>query len=280
MLREILRVSSVIEIAVLFLLFYTILRFIRGTQGAAILKGFLFLFAVLFIGVMIITEIFKLYHIKQMLQWILSISVIVIIIIFAPEIRRGLLKLAQYKFFSAIFKGQPSKFINEIAIASANLSTKRVGGLIAIEREIGLSEYVENAVRLDASVSSELIETIFYPGSPLHDGAIIIKGDRVIAAGCLFPLTEKPNLLASLGTRHRAAIGITELTDAVTVIISEETGKISLCSKGCLTTDLDRKSLENLLQKTFLIGKGRTDINEKSTTNNGKIIEQKAKDAR
>ena len=127
------------------------------------------------------------------------------------------------------------------------LSKNRIGALVAIERDVGLGEYVENGTRLDAQLTSELLETIFYPGSALHDGAVIVQHDRVAAAGCLLPLTDDMTLSKSLGTRHRAALGISEETDAVALVVSEETGRISLAVNGKLLTDLTRESLERLL---------------------------------
>jgi len=250
MIREIFTVSSIIEIFVLFLLFYAIFRFIKGTQAAAILKGLLMVLSLLFVGIMIITEIFELYRIKQMLEWILSLSVLVIIIVFAPEIRKGLVKIAQYTILSS--SRQSQMFIKDIVTATLSLSKKKIGAIIAIEKEIGLLDYTENAIKLDAIVSPELIETIFFPNSPLHDGAVILKDNKILAASCILPLTENPNFLKSFGTRHCAAIGIAEITDAVVIVVSEETGKISVSSKNNLIENLDASSLEKLLRDLLL----------------------------
>jgi diadenylate cyclase len=135
--------------------------------------------------------------------------------------------------------------------AAVKLSKNRIGALIAIERDVGLGEYVENGQRLDAALSSELLETIFYPGNALHDGAVIIQHDRAAAAACLFPLSEDPTLSRTMGTRHRAAIGISEETDAIAIVVSEETGRISVCAHGKITSDLTRESLEKSLRELY-----------------------------
>ena len=142
-----------------------------------------------------------------------------------------------------------SALIEELIRAVSNLSKEKIGALIAIEREISLGTYVEGGVFIDAEVKADLIDTVFWPGSALHDGAIVIQNERIAAAGCLFPLTENPEISKRLGTRHRAAIGLTEETDAVTVVVSEETGNISVGVRGHLERDLDRDSLRRILRE-------------------------------
>ncbi len=248
MIEELKDLRSWIEIAVLAITYYFILNFIRGTRGAGILKGVVFLFIVAFLGAMYLTELLRLDHIRQMLTWLLSGSALALIVIFAPELRRGLSLLAEMPLLSPLLRGQSSRVVDELVAAAVKLSKSRIGALVAIERDVGLGEYVENGCRLDAALTGELLETIFYPGSALHDGAVILQHDRVAAAACLLPLTDDTTLSRSLGTRHRAAIGISEETDAVALVVSEETGRISVAVDGKLHTDLTRESLEKLLR--------------------------------
>jgi diadenylate cyclase len=236
-----------VEILVLGITFYFILTFIRGTRGAGILKGIVFFFIVAFLGLMYLADLAELVHIKSMLQWLLSISALALLIIFAPEIRRALSHLAQSPLLSPLLRAPSSRVVEELSNAAVKLSKNRIGALIAIERDVGLAEYVENGCRLDALLTSELLETLFYPGSALHDGAVVLQHDRVAAAGCLFPLTDDTTLSKSMGTRHRAALGISEDTDAVALVVSEETGRISVAVNGKLTGDLNRESLAKLL---------------------------------
>jgi diadenylate cyclase len=231
---------SLVEIVVLATLFYAVLGSVRGTRGAGILKGILFLFIAAFIFAMYAADLFALNHIKRLLEWMLSISALALLIIFHPELRRALSRLAQSPLLSPLLRGQAGLEVKELAEAAVKLSRSRIGAIIAIERDVGLGEYVENGVLIGAAVKSELLETIFYPGSPLHDGAVIVQHDRVAAAACLLPLTDDPTLSKSMGTRHRAAIGV-----------SEETGRISVAVGGKLTTDLSRESLEKLLHDLY-----------------------------
>ena len=193
-------------------------------------------------------------NIQRMLTWLLSGSTIAIIVLFAPEMRRGLSLLAQSRMLSPFLRSQSSGIVDELANAAVKLSKSRIGALVAIERDIGLGEYVEHGVRIDAALTSELLESLFYPGSALHDGAVIVQHDRVAAAGCLLPLTDDTSLSKSMGTRHRAAIGISEETDAVALVVSEETGRVSVAVKGKLTGDLTRESLVKVLSDLYSRG--------------------------
>ena len=241
--------SAWIEILVLAVAYFFILSFIRGTRGAPILKAIVVFFVVAFLGAMWLADVLNLTHIKSMLQWILSGSALALLVIFAPELRRGLQHLAQSPILSPLLRGTSTKVVEELANAAVKLSKNRIGMLVALVRDVGLGEYIENGVRIDASLTSELLETIFYPGSALHDGAVVVQHDRVAAAGCLFPLTDDTSLSKSMGTRHRAALGVSEETDAVAVVVSEETGKISVAVNGKLHHDLTRDQLVALLEE-------------------------------
>ncbi len=252
MIEELGKPRSWIEIAILAVAFYFILEFIRGTRGAGILKGVVFVLTAAFLGAMYLTELLGLDHIKLILKFLLSGAGLALIIIFAPELRRGLSHLARSPLLSPLLRGQSTRVVDELVNAAVKLSKNRIGALVAVERDVGLGEYIENGVPVDARLSSELLETIFYPGSALHDGAVVLQHDRVAAAACLLPLSDDPTLSKSMGTRHRAAIGISEETDAIALVVSEETGRISVAADGKLTGDLTRESLQNLLNDLFM----------------------------
>jgi diadenylate cyclase len=254
MIEELRKPQSWAEILILTVAFYFILGAVRGTRGAGILKGIVFLFIITFLGALFLAERFHLENIQRMLTWLLSGSTIALIVLFAPEMRRGLSLLAQSRMLSPFLRSQSSGIIDELANAAVKLSKSRIGALVASERDIGLGEYVEHGVRIDATLTSELLESLFYPGSALHDGAVIVQHDRVAAAGCLLPLTDDTSLSKSMGTRHRAAIGISEETDAVALVVSEETGRISVAVKGKLTGDLTRESLVKVLSDLYSRG--------------------------
>jgi diadenylate cyclase len=176
------------------------------------------------------------------------VIIIPMFILFQPEVRRALIRLGQNPLYRMFFKPH-SRFTDQLVKAVFSLSRDKVGGLIAIEREVGLRGYVEGGVRLDAEVSAELIKTIFWPGTPLHDGAVVIRQQRLVAAGCLFPLTDNPQFSTELGTRHRAAIGITEESDAGAIVISEQTGQVSLAVGGTIQRDMNERDLRRALEE-------------------------------
>jgi len=233
-----------LEILILWYALYVLVLFIRGTRTEQVLKGVFVLVLTFFI-----TQQLKLEVINWILRHMFTFFVIAFLIIFQPELRRGLARLGQSPFFNLFAREE--KIISEVVKAVAALARKKVGALIAIEREIGLKTYVESGVPLDSRVSSELINTIFMPNTPLHDGGIVIREGRIVAAACLFPLTDNPKVSKTLGTRHRAAIGLTEETDAIAIVVSEETGIISLALGGRITRNLDDKKLTNLLKSLY-----------------------------
>ncbi len=167
------------------------------------------------------------------------------LVIFQPELRRALAQLGSQQFFGTT--RQRGELVDVLVDAAAALAKERNGALLAVEREIGFRGVAESGVHLDAQASAELLETIFHPNTPLHDGGVVLRGDRVVAAGCVFPLTQRDGLSATLGMRHRAALGLTEETDALVVVISEETGDISIALRGQLTGGLDAAGLRSLL---------------------------------
>lgn len=232
-----------LEISILWWVIYLILLFIKGTRAVQLLKG-LIIVALIFLT----ANSLGLSAVSWILTKVLAISVIGFLIIFQPEIRRGLARIGQFGIFTA-----KEHIVDEIVKAALWLSNNRIGAIIAIEREIKLGAYIESGVHLDSKVSSEMLTTIFTPNTPLHDGGVIIQLDRIIAAGCLFPLVEESHLTRELGTRHRAAIGLTEETDAVVVVVSEETGAISIVVGGKLTRNLSEDTLRKLLNSLLYL---------------------------
>jgi diadenylate cyclase len=239
-----------VEVVILFLLVFGLLSFLRGTRGEGILKGLGAFLIFSFVGLLGIARVFQFERLEFLLDSIFKTSVIALVIIFQPELRRGLVKIVQLPFAEAL---QETRVVEEVSNAAAKLAKLKVGALIALERQTGLKVYTENAVRLDAEVKAELLYIIFFPGSPLHDGAVVVQNGRIAAAGCLFPLTDNPDISKTLGTRHRAGIGVSEETDALVVICSEETGSISLAEGGRLHRDLDREQLQSLLRRLYLM---------------------------
>jgi diadenylate cyclase len=247
----VLQLHTIAEIALLAVAYFFILSSIRGTRGYGILKGLIFFIILAFFGATFIARELRLYRIEQVLQYLLGGSSIAAIVIFAPELRRFLLRLSRSRFFSVVFRGAPNKIVGELVTATTRLAANRHGALIAIERDVGLGEYVEKGSRLDTPVTSDLIETLFYPGTPLHDGAIVIQHERIAAAACFFPLSDDDKLAKSMGTRHRAALGVCEETDAVVIVVSEETGRISICTDRKFKSDLTRDDLERELRDLY-----------------------------
>jgi len=242
---------TIVEIVILGVAYFFILSSIRGTRGYGILKGLIFFIILAFFGATFVARELKLLRIEQVLQYLIGGTSIAAIVIFAPELRRFLLRLSRSQFFSVVFRGAPNKIVTELVTATTRLAANRHGALIAVEGDVGLGEYIEKGSRIDAPVTSDLIETLFYPGTPLHDGAIVIQHERIAAAACFFPLSDDDKLAKSMGTRHRAALGVCEETDAVVIVVSEESGRISICTERKFKTDLSREDLERELRELF-----------------------------
>ncbi len=237
---------EVLDILIVTYVIYRLILLIRGTRAEQLVKGLM-----LVLLATVLSDALGLTTLNEMLRGAMTVGVIAIPIIFQPELRRALEHLGRGKVFQRSF-WEPQEFqhfLTEITKAASVLVKKRLGALIVIERETGLKDLVETGIRMDSQISAELIINIFFPRSPLHDGALIIQGDKIVAAGCYLPLTENPNLSTELGTRHRAAIGVTEQTDAVAIVVSEETGIISLAYEGRLIRYLEEKNLGNMLEK-------------------------------
>jgi diadenylate cyclase len=244
-------IKSIVEIAIIFLTLFAIYRFLRSTGGAGVLKGMVIIFAAYLFVLWFIAENLDLYRIEHILVNLLNFALIAVFIIFQPELRRGLIRLSQNRFFAGLFGSDREKTMNAIIAAVTRMSRDKVGALIALEKGVGLQSYTEGRVQLDAMVSTELIDTIFHPGSALHDGGVVVRDNRIVAAGCLFPLTDNPNISRRIGTRHRAAIGLSENSDALAIVVSEETGLIAVAEGGQLTRGLDRDKLVRRLTAFF-----------------------------
>jgi diadenylate cyclase len=249
-LRTNFRAVSVLDIILVGVTIYYVLRLLRGTRAIQLLKGLVIL------GLLIVlTGALNLSTFNWFLKQALLPGVIALIILFQPELRLALEQIGRGRILGAgltsLRREQITRLVDELAHSARQLSRERTGGLIVVEREVGLNDVVETGRRLDALASADLIRTIFYPGTPLHDLATVIRGDRVVAAGCLLPLTERRDVRGLLGTRHRAALGLSETTDALVIVVSEETGGISLAVDaklfGGLTPDVLRQRLLSIL---------------------------------
>jgi len=236
--------KPIVEVVILSFIIYRVLIFIQGTRTVQVVIGLVMLMLIA-----ALSRFFGLASIDWVLSNVFAIGVIAFFIIFQPELRRALARLGQNAAFRTFVK--KGGLLDEIVKACELLSKSRIGALIAIERDIGLRNYVESGIIIDAKVSSELIKTIFTPKTPLHDGGIIIEEERIVSCGSLFPLSQNPDLSKSLGTRHRAALGLTEETDAITVVVSEESGAISIAVHGKMTKDLDPAELRRVLLNLF-----------------------------
>ncbi|NLU36210.1 MAG: TIGR00159 family protein [Clostridiales bacterium] len=243
-------IRHVIDISIVAFVLYKLLLLIRETRAEQVLKGLaILLFATK------LSEVLQFNTIYWILKNTATVGVIALLIVFQPELRRALEQIGRGQLFDRLFLRDdmdPSILINEVVRSVQNLARMKVGALIVIERKTGINEIIETGVKIDGELSSALLENIFVVNTPLHDGAVVIRGDRIAAAGCFLPLTENNNISKQLGTRHRAAIGITEVSDAIAIVVSEETGVISIADNGKLTRYLDAKALKEILKKVYI----------------------------
>lgn len=237
---------DILDILVVAFFLNKLYQILKNTRAASLVKGLLVLLAI-----MLVSKWLNLYVINWLLEKFMTMTMIALPVVFQPELRRALEQIGRGKLFrkSTIYnETQVENMLEAIATAADDLSRHRIGALIVVERETGLSDYIETGIQIDALISAELFENIFIPNTPLHDGAVIIRGDRIVAASCLLPLTEARNLSQELGTRHRAAIGLSEQTDALILIVSEETGTISLARGGGIQRYLNHHDVKDLLR--------------------------------
>ncbi|MGG3467372.1 diadenylate cyclase CdaA [Neobacillus pocheonensis] len=246
--------ASIVDILLVWYVIYKLINIIRGTKAVQLLKG---IFVILLVKV--VSDFFGLATLSWMMQQVITYGFLAIIIIFQPELRRALEQLGRGKFFSRSSSpddDDQEKAVQAIIKATDYMAKRRIGALISIERETGMGDYIETGIQLNSMISSELLINIFIPNTPLHDGAVIIQRNNVAAAACYLPLSESPFISKELGTRHRAALGISEVTDSLTVVVSEETGSISLTKNGELHRDLKAEEFKELLtNELFLTNK-------------------------
>jgi diadenylate cyclase len=239
---------AITQILLIAAFMYLVLRFIRGTRGAGVFRGLVVLWIILYVTASFLTKWAEWEQIGFLVENVLTVGIFAVLIIFQPELRRGLVRLGRNPFLP---RSKRTRVFEQLTRAVDTLSQRRIGALIAIEREVGLGGLVEGGTHLDAELSSDLLHTIFWPGTPLHDGAAIVHGDRIVAAGCVLPLTDNPALARRLGTRHRAAVGLSEETDAVVLIVSEETGNISVSLSGQIIENITPRELMRQLATAF-----------------------------
>lgn len=240
--------ESAVDILLVALVFYGLFRLFQGTQAVALLRG------ILFISLLFVVAASRFTAFGWLLRNSLPVILVAIPVVFQPELRRALERLGRT---APMWMGRGGRetvaqqVIHEVVQAVETLARERTGALIVLEGDTGLEEYIESGERIDAGISARLLLTVFFPGTPLHDGAVILRGDRMIAAACVLPLTQRDLADSSLGTRHRAAVGITEQNDALAVVVSEETGIISLARGGRIARRLDPQRLRTILQAFY-----------------------------
>ncbi|PGY00860.1 TIGR00159 family protein [Bacillus cereus] len=241
--------STILDIAVVWFVIYKLIHVIRGTKAVQLLKGI-----TVIIIVRILSYLFELHTLQWLTDQALTWGFLAVIIIFQPELRRALEQLGRGSLFSRAIGQEEEEYemvANAVAKATEYMGKRRIGALITLSRETGMGDYVETGIPLNANVSSELLINIFIPNTPLHDGAVIMQGNTIKAAACYLPLSESPFISKELGTRHRAAMGVSEVTDSITVVVSEETGQISLTKNGELHRDLKVEQLKEMLLAEF-----------------------------
>lgn len=273
------RINYIIDIGIIAIVFYKLLGLIKETRAEQLVKGFII--------ILVISKLSgwaKLYAINYILQSTFTIGLIALVILFQPELRKALEHLGRSQWLISGNKKttelEVTQSINEIVDAVGVMSRKKIGALIVIERTIGINDIVETGTVVDAQIGADLLMNIFYPKSPLHDGAVVIKNNRLMAAGCLLPLSSNKYISKELGTRHRAAMGMTESSDAMIIIVSEETGAISMAIEGKLQRFLDTGSLRELMKQHMdsdkeRVDKGNGNVKQEKSKNEKKVVNKK-----
>ena len=245
------RLIDVLDIVIVAYLVYKILGFIQETRAQQLVRGLVVLGIVFFLS-----DFLKLYLLNWLLRNFVTMGLFALIVLFQPELRRGLEQLGRRNIvagqFRSLDKENAIEVVKEIVAAVDDFSATRTGALIVFERETMLNDIIETGTIVDARISVRLLGNLFYEGSPLHDGAVIIRGDRIHAASCVLPLTEKKNIGRNLGTRHRAGLGVSEVSDALVIVVSEETGVISVAENGNFRRFMDLKSVEKILLGVYM----------------------------
>jgi diadenylate cyclase len=252
-----------IELLLIGTVVFWVVRFLRGTRGARMLKGIAFVLVSLYLIVRLLSTQFDLKRIEFLYGRFLLFASFATVIVFQPELRRALMRLGETRLFGHWNKDL-DKDIEALVEAAVFLSRRKIGAVIAIERDVGLGGIAENGTKLDAELSADLLNTIFWPNSPLHDLGVIVSGGRIVFAGVQFPMAESGELERELGARHRAAVGMSQESDAVVLVVSEETGDVSIAERGQLIRKLTPEGLRGLL--TELLGRGEIGPAEAATT--------------
>jgi diadenylate cyclase len=245
------KITDIVDIVIVAFLLYKLLDFIRETRAQQLFRGIL-----LIVGAFLLSELLDLSLLNWLLTSLTTVGLIAVVILFQPEIRRALEQIGRRSFFSNRFvnlsKEDAYATVHILVDAADDFSASKTGALIAIEQETMLNDIIETGVVVDANISVRLLGNLFYEGSPLHDGAVIIREDRIYAASCVLPLTSRANIGKNLGTRHRAGVGLSEVSDAFVIIVSEETGAISIAQNGVMKRFLDLKTLEKMLLDIYI----------------------------
>ena len=250
---QLIRLSDIIDVMIVAVIIYYIIKLICETRAIQLIKGIVILLLIFFLS-----RLYKLNALNYILSGAMQIGLFAVIVIFQPELRNLLERMGRFKVGKIIDLAADSDInsihmtIDSVVKSAVDMSASKTGALIVLERESKLGDFMTSGIMLEANVSSGLLENIFVPNTPLHDGAVIIRRNKIMAAGCMLPLTTNNNLSYELGTRHRAAIGLSETTDAIVIVVSEETGKISIARNGTLTRNLTGESLTKALRKILV----------------------------
>ena len=276
-LYQIKLISLVIDLVIVCFLAYKVFHMLKNTRAWQLLKGIIFLVLATFIS-----KFLNLYILNYILSSVMTYGVFLLIVVFQPELRRGLEQIGSTNRFSRLFgidkdlEAKKKENIYRIAIAATELSKTRTGALIVIERDIRIQDIIATGIPMDAEISPQLLVNIFVPNTPLHDGAVVISENKIAAASCMLPLSDDKDIARELGTRHRAAIGISKESDAIVVVVSEETGKMSIVKDGTLIADVREDVLKKILIKNLITEPNIKNIkNEKTTEDNKKSEEKK-----
>ncbi len=237
--------KDAVEIALLAVAIYYTWRFFKGTPGANVLVGLV----VIFLTVMLLSQILGLTVIGSLFESLSRVILIALVIIFQPELRRGLAALGAHRLFFSTNQNRAT--LDLVREMTFDLANRQLGALIAIERGQNIEGFAESGVKIDCALSTELAVSLFFPKTPLHDGGIIIRNDRIVSAACIFPITQRADLDRALGLRHRAALGLTEESDAIVIVVSEETGIVSICHRGTIERSFDPESFDRRLGELF-----------------------------
>lgn len=264
--------KDIIDVGIVSYIIYKMILLVRGTRAVQLLKGIFVL-----VGTWAISTWFNLYTLKWLMNQMFTFGVVSVLIIFQPEMRRVLEQLGRGKLFSRTYsleRDAVSEQVDGVIKAVQHMASRKIGALIVFERSTGVSELIESGIQMESRITSELLINIFTPNAPLHDGAVIIRGNQIMAAGCYLPLSENPFISKELGTRHRAAIGVSEVSDAISVVVSEETGQVSLSLNGMIVRDINE---ESLISKLFeeLTPKTSPKSKEKSTLSISSLFKRK-----